>query len=156
MDSTFYNWLTFGLCLLASFLFSGMEAGVFALNRLRIRRLARAGKPSAKLLNGFLERPERFLWTILVGNTLANFFILGWVLATLHYWFAGQTALVGVLFGIVVFGFYAVFDLLPKMLFRAHPNALCLSAAHPFRLINFVLSPLVSLVEEVSRAILYV
>jgi len=155
MEVNLYNWLTFGLCLLASFLFSGMEAGVFALNRLRIRRLARSGKPSAKLLNSFLERPERFLWTILVGNTLANFFILGWVLATLHYWFAGQTALVGILFGIVVFGFYAVFDLLPKMLFRAHPNALCLSAAHPFRLINFALGPLVSMVEGVSKAILY-
>jgi putative hemolysin len=61
------------LCLLLSFLLSGMEAGVFALNRLRVRRLARAGKPSAKLLQRFLEKPEKFLWTILVGNTLANF-----------------------------------------------------------------------------------
>ena len=68
------------LCLLLSFLLSGMEAGVFALSRLRVRRLARAGKPSAKLLQGFLERPEKFLWTILVGNTLANFLILGWML----------------------------------------------------------------------------
>ena len=155
MDNSFYNWVIFALCLMASFLFSGMEAGVFALNRLRIRRLARAGKPSAKLLNRFLEHPERFLWTILVGNTLANFFIFGWVLATLHFFFAGQTALVGVLFAIVVFGFYAVFDLLPKMLFRAHPNSLCLSAAHPFRLMNFALSPLVSMVESVSQVILY-
>ena len=67
-----------------------MEAGVFALNRLRIRRLARNGKPSAQILNGFLEKPERFLWTILVGNTLANFIILGWILAKLHDWFLGQ------------------------------------------------------------------
>ena len=33
-------------CLLVSFLLSGMEAGVFAFNRLRVRRLARAGRPS--------------------------------------------------------------------------------------------------------------
>jgi CBS domain containing-hemolysin-like protein len=156
IDGNLISWITLAFCLLASFLFSGMEAGVFALNRLRIRRLARAGKPSAKLLNRFLESPERFLWTILVGNTLANFFILGWVLTWLHDWFMGQSVLVGSLFAIIVFGFYAVFDLLPKMLFRAHPNVLCLSAAHPFRLINFALSPLVSLVEEVSQAILYV
>ena len=44
-----------GVCLLLSFLLSGMEAGVFALNRLRVRRLARAGEPSAKLLHGFLD-----------------------------------------------------------------------------------------------------
>ncbi len=152
MDLNLLNALTFLICLLASFLLSGMEAGVFALNRLRIRRLARAGKHSARLLNGFLESPERFLWTILVGNTLANFFILGWALAKLHTWFTGQPALTAALFAVVVFAFYAVFDLLPKMLFRAHPNSLCLSAAQPFRLINFVLSPLVSLVESVSQA----
>ena len=56
-----------------SFFMSGMEAGVFALSRLRIRQLMRAGKPRAKVLHGYLEKPEDFLWTILVGNTLANF-----------------------------------------------------------------------------------
>ena len=69
-----------------------MEAGVFALNRLRVRQLARAGRPSAKLLHDFLEHPENFLWTILVGNTLANFIILGWVVASLHNQFPGRYA----------------------------------------------------------------
>ena len=58
-------------------------------------------------------------------------------------------------FTVIVFLFYALFDLLPKMLFRAHPNALCLSAARVFRIINFLLSPLVLLVEDVSQAILH-
>jgi putative hemolysin len=156
MDATFINWFTFGLCLLASFLLSGMEAGVFALNRLRIRRLARAGKRSAKLLNRFLEQPEKFLWTILVGNTLANFFILGWMLAKLHEWFLGQPWMIAALFVVIVFVFYAFFDLLPKMLFRAHPNSLCLSSARFFRIVNFILSPLVSIVEGVSQTILRV
>src|SRR5262245_61245663 len=62
-----------GVCLAVSFLLSGMEAGVFALSRLRIRQLMRAGHPQASALHGYLEKPERFLWTILVGNTLANF-----------------------------------------------------------------------------------
>ena len=55
MDTNLINWLIFAACLGPSFLLSGMEAGVFALNRLRVRRLARAGKPSAKLLHGFLQ-----------------------------------------------------------------------------------------------------
>ena len=46
------------ICLFVSFILSGMEAGVFALNRLRVRRLARAGRPSAKSLNHFLENTE--------------------------------------------------------------------------------------------------
>lgn len=143
------------LCFSASFLLSGMEAGVFALNRLRVRRLARGGKPSALILNRFLEQPERFLWTILVGNTLANFIILGWILTQLYYWLAFRHFVLVALFTALVFLFYALFDLLPKMLFRAHPNALCVSAARPFRIINFLLSPLVLLVEGASKWILH-
>src|SRR5208283_3166531 len=132
------NWLGLAGCLAMSFLLSGLEAGVFALSRLRVRRLARAGRPSAKLLHGFLENPEDFLWTILIGNTLANFLILGWVIVKLHAWFL----------------FYALFDLLPKMLFRAHPNQLCLAAANVFRPVRFVLRPLVWLVKAASTALL--
>ena len=129
METGIFNGLVLALCLLLAFLLSGMEAGVFALNRLRVRRLARTGNPSAKLLQGFLENPERFLWTILVGNTLANFLILGFTLAKIREWFFGDHYLIIALFAAAVFLFYAFFDLLPKMLFRAHPNQMCLSAA---------------------------
>ena len=154
MDTNLLIWIVFAACLGPSFLLSGMEAGVFALNRLRVRRLARMGKPSAKLLHDFLENPEKFMWTILVGNTLANFLILGWTVVKLHEWFLGYRAWNIVVFAVVVFLFYALFDLLPKMLFRAYPNQLCLSAANLFRPIHFVLRPLVSVVADISRLML--
>ena len=147
MNTNILIWLVFAACLGPSFLLSGMEAGVFALNRLRVRRLARAGKPSAKLLHGFLENPEKFMWTILVGNTLANFLILGWTVAKLHEWFFEHPAWKIAVFAVAVFLFYALFDLLPKMLFRAHPNQLCLSAARIFWPVHLVLRPLVAVVE---------
>jgi putative hemolysin len=140
-----------GLSLIISFLLSGMEAGVFALNRLRVRRLARAGRRSAKYLGHFLENPEKFLWTILVGNTLANFLILGFALAEIHEWFKGERVITISLFAVTVFLFYTLFDLLPKMLFRAFPNALSLGTAGIFRLLYFVLSPVVAIVEGVSN-----
>jgi len=148
------NSIALALCLFASFLFSGMEAGVFALNRLRVRRLARAGQKSAALLHGFLEHPERFLWTIVVGNTLANFVILGFTFAKIHEWFLESRAAIIGIFAVVVFLFYALFDLLPKMLFRAFPNQLCLSAASAFRPVYFLLSPLVSIVGWFSETLL--
>ncbi|HXI73424.1 MAG TPA: CNNM domain-containing protein [Verrucomicrobiae bacterium] len=154
MDLNLFNWVVLGLCLLLSFLLSGMEAGVFALNRLRVRRLARAGNPSAMLLHGFLENPEKFLWTILVGNTLANFMILGFSLAKIHEYFLGNRFWTIGVFAASVFLFYTFFDLLPKMLFRAHPNSLCLSAANVFRLVHFSLLPLVVIVADVSKTIL--
>jgi CBS domain containing-hemolysin-like protein len=142
------------LCLLLSFLLSGMEAGVFALNRLRVRRLARTGNAQARLLNSFLDQPERFLWTILVGNTLVNFIILGWIIAKIHDWFGGQTALIIALLAVTVFLFYSFSDLLPKMLFRTYPNRLCLASANVFRLVYLALSPVVAVVEGVSQLVL--
>src|SRR5436305_14840509 len=78
------GWSFFAVCLALSFVLSGMEAGVFALSRLRIRQQMRAGKRSAQVLHNYLEHPENFLWTILVGNTVANFIILGWRVSILH------------------------------------------------------------------------
>jgi CBS domain containing-hemolysin-like protein len=151
MDTNIISWLVLVLCLLLAFLLSGMEAGVFALSRLHVRRLARSGKPSAQLLHGFLEKPENFLWTILVGNTLANFLVLGWALLKLHEVLWGHHVWIAVAFAAAVFLFYALFDLLPKMFFRAHPNQLCLGAAPVFRLVHVVLSPLVTVVEGFSQ-----
>ena len=151
MDTEIFNWLALTVCLTLAFLLSGMEAGVFALNRLRVRRLARAGNPTARLLHGFLENPEKFLWTILVGNTLANFLILAWILARLHESLPGRRGWGILVFAAAVFLFYTLFDLLPKMLFRAYPNQLCLLVANLFRLIHLALSPLVLILEGVSR-----
>jgi putative hemolysin len=149
------GWLLFALCLALSFLLSGMEAGVFALSRLRIRQQMRAGRRSATLLYGYLESPENFLWTILVGNTVANFIILGVVFVVLYEALPGRRFWFVATFSIIVFLFYAFFDLLPKMLFRTHPNRLCLMLARPFRLIHLVLRPLVWLVEGVSAVLLH-
>jgi CBS domain containing-hemolysin-like protein len=134
---------------------SGMEAGVFALSRLRIRQQMRAGKPSAKVLHHYLEHPEDFLWTILVGNTLANFVIVGWLVVQLHEVLGEYRLWFVVVFSAVVFLFYTFFDLLPKMLFRTYPNRLCLTLARPFRLIHLVLRPLVALVEACSGVLLW-
>src|SRR5438132_1683151 len=99
-------WLVFAGCLALSFILSGMEAGVFALSRLRIRQQMRAGRPSARVLHRYLENPENFLWTILVGNTAANFFIFGWSMYLLYHALAERRVLLIVVFSVIVFLFY--------------------------------------------------
>ncbi len=148
-------WILFIACLGVSFLLSGMEAGVFALSRLRIRQQMRSGRPSAKALHAYLENPENFLWTILVGNTLANLFLLGWLAVILHQVLDPHRAWLVVVFTVVVFLFYTLFDLLPKTLFRQYPNRLCLIMVRPFRIIHWLLRPLVALVESCSRVLLH-
>src|SRR5712691_9631463 len=100
-------WLLFALCLALSFLLSGMEAGVFALSRLRVRQQMRAGRRAARMLHGFLENPENFLWTILVGNTVANFIILGWLIQVLQRALWHHRLWFVILFTVIVFLFYA-------------------------------------------------
>src|SRR4051812_35065792 len=113
MNSHVLIWLIFSACLALSFLLSGMEAGGFALSRLRIRQQMRAGRRSARALYQYLEYPENFLWTILVGNTLANFLILGWLVVILHWSLNHERVYFVLVYVVGVFLFYAFFDLLP-------------------------------------------
>src|SRR5438067_5140347 len=105
-----FIWILFAACLALSFVLSGMEAAVFALSRLRIRQQMRAGRRSAKVLHQYLEHPENFLWTILVGNTVANFLILGWLVAVLHQSLRNQRVWLVIVYAVVVFLFYTFFD----------------------------------------------
>jgi CBS domain containing-hemolysin-like protein len=143
-----------GVCVVLSFLFSGMEAGVLALSRLRIRHMMRAGDRRARVLLDYLESPENFLWTILVGNTLANFVAVGLVVMLLRHWLGQWPVMLLAAFIVVVFLFYAFCELLPKMLFRMFPNRLTLVLAGPFRFIHLALSPMVVLMTKLSQGLL--
>ena len=154
MENHFFIVLGLIGCLTLSFWLSGMEAGVMALSRLRIRQQMRAGRPSAKVLHQFLENPENFLWTIVVGNSLVNFAVLGWFFSTLYGQVSWRSGWFGLWFVAVGLVFYTFFDLLPKMLFRAYPNRLCLALARPFQVVHLGLRPLVTVVEWGSRTLL--
>ncbi len=147
-------WAIFVFCLVLSFVLSGMEAGVFALSRLRIRQQVRGGRRSALVLHEYLENPENFLWTILVGNTVANFLILGWLVIILHRALGAHPLWFVVMYAALVLLFFSFFDFLPKTLFRMFPTRLCVLLARPFRLVYVALRPLVLLVEWVSDALL--
>ncbi len=134
----------FIFCLALSFFLSGMEAGVFALSRLRIRHLMRAGNPRAKSLFNFLEHPETFLWTLLVGNTLSNLGVVSIGVIWLYGWLSPWPWVLLVSLATGVLLFYAVCELLPKMLFRLYPNRLCLALVVPFRVVHLGLKPVVS------------
>ena len=131
-----------------SFLFSGMESGVFYLNRLRVRKQMREGKKNARILFNYCREIERFYWTILLGNTFSNAaFVI--VLVLILKRASTNNILFWPLFLIGVFILFTFCDLLPKKIFRKFPNRLCLSVAKPFRIIQITLTPFVSLVYQV-------
>lgn len=153
MERNLFIWILFVACMGLSFLFSGMESGVLALSRLRIRQMMRSGNASARALLHYLDAPENFLWTILVGNTLANFVVVGFVVMALRKWLHGWHTIMVIAFLALMFLFYTFCELLPKMLFRTYPNRLTLAVARPFRFIHFVLSPLVWMMTKLSRGL---
>jgi len=128
-----------------AFTLSGMEAGVFSLSRWRIRHQMRSGNRRARILYSYLENPDQFLWTILVGNTIASVIAVSLMVIffydRLSRW---PPLLIAALAGSVLL-YYASFELLPKTIFRAFPNRLCMFMAAPFGLIHFLFSPLVAL-----------
>jgi CBS domain containing-hemolysin-like protein len=153
MNSPVFIFIAIGLAF--SFFFSGMEAGVFALSRVRIRRLVRAGSANARRLNRYLDQPEEFLWTILAGNTLANFAVASLVVIGFQNWMRAHPGLFAAGFFVGALIFYAFCELLPKMLFRLYPNRLCLWLSRPFQLVHFILRPVVALLRWLASGILH-
>lgn len=66
------------------------------------------------------------MWTILVGNTLANFTAVCLVVMKLQEWLDQHPVWFWVALVAGGLVFYGAFELLPKMLFRLYPNRLCL------------------------------
>ncbi len=71
--------LLIALVFLSAF-FSSSETGMMALNRYRLKHLVSSGHKGAKRASQLLERPERLISVVLIGNTLTN--VLSSALAT--------------------------------------------------------------------------
>tara|TARA_Y100001934_G_scaffold49291_1_gene59905 strand:+ start:2717 stop:3703 length:987 start_codon:yes stop_codon:yes gene_type:complete len=141
-------WIIALLSLLGiSFLFSGMEVGVLSLNRLRLRQLSRDGDRRAARLNRYLAEPETFLWTILVGNTLANTTATVMVLWQIQEKFQNDPVRFGIGGFCIAVVFYTLGEVIPKTLFTRFPNSLCLALITPFRFARLILRPLIFVVE---------
>src|SRR3954468_11699737 len=65
-------WIFVALFLLASFVFSGIEAGILSVNRVRLAHREKSGDRAAAKLNRLLAEPERLLVTVLVVTNLMN------------------------------------------------------------------------------------
>lgn len=70
--STSTLFIILGVLLVFSAYFSGTETGILSVNRYRLRHRAQSGDPAAKRVSKLLERPDRFISLILIGNNLVN------------------------------------------------------------------------------------
>ena len=116
--------------------FSGSETGLVSLNRYRLRHLAKTRHRGAVRAAKLLERPDRLIGLILLGNNFAN--ILASSIATiLALRFYGESG-IAIAAGLLTLVILIFSEVAPKTLAVLHPERFAFPA-------TFILSPLLKL-----------
>ncbi len=108
------------IALVLSFFFAGYETGVISVDRLKLEQDAKKDKKSKELLS-FIENPDKFLGTTLLGNNITQVVIASvttFLLNDISELAHGFVSL-GLGFIVLVFG-----EIVPKALFRDYPDKL--------------------------------
>jgi Mg2+/Co2+ transporter CorB len=140
------------LLILLSAVFSGSETALMAINRYRLRHLARIGHGGARRVETLLRQPDRLIGLVLLGNNFVN--ILASSIATLialRLWGEAGIAIGAALLTVVLLIFSEV---TPKTLAALHPERLAFAAGYYLSALMAVLLPLVLAVNFVSNGLL--
>lgn len=108
-----------------SALFSGLETGVYSLNRIRLQILDHQRDLPARRLRRLLENPTTLLTTLLVGNNITNYLGTASLAVMIETgWGFGpwQTIVLNTLLATPIL--FVIGETLPKDLFAAHSDKL--------------------------------
>ena len=149
---TMEMWLTLGaivILLFFSFLFSGSETGMTSASRARLHALSAGGNSRAGVVERLIERKDRLIGAILLGNNLVN--ILAASLATsaliLIFGEAGVVyATIAMTLMILIFS-----EVLPKTFAFNHSDRLALAVAPVLVHLIRILRPAVIAIQFVVR-----
>lgn len=143
------------ILLLLSAFFSGAETSMMAVNRYRLRHLAKSGHRGARLAEALLSRTDQLLAVILLGNNLVNSAAAALVtLITMRLLGQSEVALtistLCVTFLILVFS-----EITPKVLAAAHADRTAPWVSFPLTLLTRVLSPVVWFINLFVRGLIF-
>lgn len=141
------------LILLSAF-FSGSETSLVSLNRYRLRHLAKIKHRGAMRASRLLERPDRLIGLILLGNNFVN--ILASSIATvlaLRLWGEAGIAIAAGLLTLVILIFAEV---TPKTLAVLRPERFAFPATYILSPLLTLLYPLVWMINMAANSILKV
>jgi Mg2+/Co2+ transporter CorB len=113
--------------------FSISETSMMAINRFRLRHLAKQNNRAAKRTQGLLDQTERLLGVILIGNNVVNTIaaMFSGAIAT-HYWGENQIAL-SIAAALISFAIIVFSELTPKVIGAAYPEKIALPASFIFK-----------------------
>lgn len=139
------------LLILISGFFSASETSMMALNRYRLKYHAKTSKAARRAIK-LLERPDRLLGTILVGNTFANILVSS--IATLlaqHYFGAVGVAICTVVLTLIIILFA---EIMPKTFAAVEPERFAMPATSLLIMLLKMTYPLVWLLNSITNGVL--
>jgi Mg2+/Co2+ transporter CorB len=135
----------------ASAYFSSSETAMVALNRYRLKHLVKEGNRGAVKANELLQRPDRLLGIILIGNNLVNFSAAS-VATVLGLKLLGDTGVV--LAPIVLTVFFLIFaEVAPKTMAAQQPEAIAFRSAYVLQPMLKLMYPGVLFINSISNLI---
>jgi Mg2+/Co2+ transporter CorB len=141
----------FVLILLSAF-FSSSETGMMALNRYRLRHLAKDGHRTAIIVNNLLKKPDRLLGLILFGNTLVNLAAAS-VATLIGLRLMGETG-IAVATGILTVIILIFAEVAPKTVAALYPERIAFPASYILLLLGKVLYPLIWIINRIGNGLL--
>lgn len=150
--STITLFIILGLLILLSGLFSSSETGLMSLNRYRLKHLVEKGNRGARLAQVLLERPDRLLGLILLGNNFVN--ILASAIATmLALRLYGETG-IAIATGLLTFVILIFAEVAPKTLAALYPERIAFPAAYVYTPMLKAIYPLVFAINVFANGLL--
>ena len=126
---------------------------MMALNRYRLKHLANKGNSGAKRASRLLERPDRLLGVILIGNNFVNFTAAS-IATIIALRLLGESAVAIAPIACTLI-FLILAEVAPKTIAAAYPEKLALPSSHILRPLLWILYPLVWMVNGVSNGLLW-
>lgn len=138
-----------GALVALSAFFSGLEVALVSLERGQLRRLVNEKRSGANSLAKLKSNPKRMLITILLGVNLANIGAAA-VATDVAIGTFGSLGL-GIATGIMTFILLVFGDITPKAYCYAHAEKISLTFARVILAIQYILYPLVILLELITK-----
>ena len=132
-----------------SFYFAGTETAFISVNRVRIELWRRQKRRGSEIIRQFLLKPERFIYTTLVGNNISNVAFASY--ATLYFdrHFSREVAWIIITVLSVVIG-----EIIPKTLFRSLADWVILRVGPLLHGFYYLLFPMIWIVNRISELVL--
>jgi len=140
------------ICLILSAFFSSSETAFISLERFRVQHMVETNVKGARRVSKMLERPDRFLSTILLGNNLVN--TAAAAIATIlavNLWGQDMGVIVATFGMAIILLIFA--ETVPKTFANRHAERLSLLFVRPVEIISWIFSPVVTVLSWLASGV---